>query len=255
MTAALRSRGILQTCTRGYTPQANGTAEAAVKQCKRSIRRLLVHAGLGETWWGHAAMHAIGVLQTHWEGKRWKLPAFGETVVARTVASTGHHFEERGCLGRLLTYRAHGDRSSDVLVTSDGTEPEVIRCGAPVLVTDVLAALDVHVSKDTDGVATSDLRERIRERWFEAAGPDGKTVWVDLQTRKLRLTAPYVMEGTEPADETRAAPDEPVIAAQVTNRGPYVHVSAKDTTKAFHAIAAAASGGGRVQLTPLSEAW
>ena len=115
-----------------------------MKQCKRTIRRLLVHAGLGEQWWGYAATHALEVLQTHWESKRWNLPAFGETVVARTLTKEKRHFMERGCLGRLLTLRAHTDRSSDVLVTAEENEPEVIRCGAPVLVTGVLSAPDVN---------------------------------------------------------------------------------------------------------------
>ncbi len=90
---------------------------------------------------------------------------------------------------------------------------------------------------------STDLRERIRERWFEARGPDGQPVWVDLQTRKMQLTAPYVMEGTDAADDPRATPDDPVVAAQAVHRGSFMHVSARDTTKAFHAIAAAASGG------------
>ena len=47
LAASMTRRGVLQTTTKGYTPQANGVAEAAVRQLKSVIRRQLVHAGRG----------------------------------------------------------------------------------------------------------------------------------------------------------------------------------------------------------------
>ena len=258
LASALRSRNILHTTTRGYTPQANGTAEAAVKQCKRVIRRLLTHAGLGEPWWGYAALHACEVMQSHWEGKQWKYPAFGETVVARTVSTAHHRFEERGCLGRLLAFRVHGDKSSDILIVAEGQEPEVIRCGAPALVTDTLSAPGVLQRRESDPRAVSDLRAKVGEKWIEVTGPHGQVLWVDMDTRRMQLTPPYVVEGESASELQLSSADDPIAAAtnalMASAWGP--HYSAKNTSKAFEAVAAAASAGqGRVHLTLLSEAW
>ena len=76
---------MFQTTTKGYNPKANGSAESAVKTVKTLVRRLLVHSGLPEKWWAHAALHATEVLRTKRLERLCDFPAFGEVVAAQVV--------------------------------------------------------------------------------------------------------------------------------------------------------------------------
>ncbi len=181
---ALQSRKIHQTLTRGYNPQANGTAESAVKQMKAMIRRLLVHAALDLRWWAYAALHACEVLRTKWLQRKWTYPSFGDHVVARLVHKDPSGLVPKGSIGKLLLFRATGDKSSELLVGD-----EVVRGGLPVCVKDIPSSEE----RTVDGSTEPDVASAIQAQWDKVLSPGGKPLWLNKSTKVIQTTEPHVI--------------------------------------------------------------
>eukprot|EP00971_Amphidinium_carterae_P201408 3996674-Amphidinium_carterae.1 len=83
-----QQRGWLWSCTTGYNPQANGTAESGVGLIKDLARRALVESGLPECFWSLAVTFvAEDVCFRKLQGKGF--PAFGARVVVKRLETEG----------------------------------------------------------------------------------------------------------------------------------------------------------------------
>eukprot|EP00971_Amphidinium_carterae_P054406 1071945-Amphidinium_carterae.2 len=83
--------------TRGYDPQANGTAERAVEMVKTLVLRSLTHSKLPREFWSFAALYAAQSLPCKALQRNQRSPPFGSTVKPAT-----HIGAKSGIEGRLL---------------------------------------------------------------------------------------------------------------------------------------------------------
>eukprot|EP00971_Amphidinium_carterae_P260843 5174721-Amphidinium_carterae.1 len=91
---------VLHTHTRGYDPQANGTAERGVGMMKTLVLRSLNHSKLTGEFWSFAALYAAQSLLCKALQRKQRSPPFGSTdhlfssqpsVLTTNPAETGTH--------------------------------------------------------------------------------------------------------------------------------------------------------------------
>eukprot|EP00971_Amphidinium_carterae_P222343 4413112-Amphidinium_carterae.1 len=68
---------VLHTHTRGYDPQANGTAERGVGMIKTLVSRSLAHSGLPREFWSFAVLYSAQSLLSKTLQRKQKSPPFG----------------------------------------------------------------------------------------------------------------------------------------------------------------------------------
>eukprot|EP00971_Amphidinium_carterae_P176795 3505559-Amphidinium_carterae.1 len=112
---------VLHTHTRGYDPQANGTAERGVGMIKTLVSRSLAHSGLPREFWSFAALYAAQALLCKALQRKQKSPPFGSMVISRTLNPPKKIGATKGVEGRLLFWD-HLFSSQSSVLTSNPTE-------------------------------------------------------------------------------------------------------------------------------------
>ncbi len=178
-------------------------------QVKTMVRRLLVHAALDVKWWAYAALHACEVLCTKWLQKKWTYPSFGDHVVARLVHKDSSGLVPKGSVGKLLLFRATGDKSSELLIGE-----EVVRGGLPVSVRDI-PSLEERPLDDSN---ESGVTEVIQSQWERILSPGGRPLWLNKSTKVVQTTEPHVILPAEGHSE--ADPEQRPEAYKAEDAGP-----------------------------------
>ena len=128
-------KSIYHTLTKGYNPQANGTAERSVGLIKSFAARALSSSGLDPSYWSYAVRYAAQSLICSALQRSQRSPPFGTTVVAQVLGHKDMRFpRSRSLTGRLLFWDHLQDQISYVLCApeDDVSDPLVHRAGLPV---------------------------------------------------------------------------------------------------------------------------
>ena len=207
-----RQRGLRLATSPAHHPQSNGVAERLVtpplvglaKQCTRC---LLLAAGLPDLCWSYAVRLVAEMLRHKALGFQRRVPAFGEGVgMWRSHDKKQAKSHHKGAVGRLIAIDPWGNGTCVLIAKrSDLQDPELVHGLQPKTV--AVECLPLSQPRLVPDGWNQDALKQFACRWQTIRTPDGKDLWLKMDTGETEYTSPFVAE---------TQPDSSVLAEEPT---------------------------------------